>query len=103
MLESLQLPILVVALVVMSWAVVRLSLMSSAKSQGDFEIPAEVLRWQTDLKQLSLDLQTELDEKMSAVSELSQAYEQARERLSMLILRAEALEHGDEDRRRLSA
>jgi hypothetical protein len=108
MLELLQLPILVIALVVMSWAVVRLSSRTTPKAANGCEIPAEVLRWQTDLKRLSQELQLELDEKMSAVADLSEAYQQASERLNKLILRAEELEEGWEvrgqaDRGRLSA
>ena len=87
MMESLQLPILAAALVVMSWAVFRLN--SRAHS---LEVPPEVLHCQADLKRLSQELQSELDEKMAAVSALSQAYEQASQRLSNLILHAERLE-----------
>lgn len=109
MLELLQLPTLVVALVVMSWAVIRLSSASvnstSKKSQASFNVPPEVLQWQTDLRRLSEELQSELDEKMSAVAALSAAYEQASERLSDLILRAEELEEElmEKEQRRLSA
>lgn len=112
MLESIQLPILVGALVVMSWAVVRLSsirLNSKAKPSANATLPAEVVRWQADLKRLSQELQLELDEKMAAVAALSEAYVQASERLSDLILRAEEvgveLEEvvGEEEQRRMSA
>ncbi|MDX1929661.1 MAG: hypothetical protein SFV81_24250 [Pirellulaceae bacterium] len=109
MLELLQLPTLVVALVVMSWAVFRLSSMSRYSTQkaspAAFDAPPEVVRWQADLRRLSEELQCELDEKMSAVSALSEAYEQASERLSSLILRAEELEEKLEqaEPRRLSA
>ncbi len=93
MLESIQLPILVGALVVMSWAVVRLSSIkanSKTKPTADsVNVPAEVVRWQADLKRLSQELQQELDEKMAAVAALSEAYVQASERLSDLVLRAE--------------
>lgn len=91
MLESLQLPILVVALVVMSWAVLRLYSAPKPTTRS-FDVPPEVARWQADLKRLSLELQSELDAKMEAVSALSAAYEQASERLSDLIRRAEELE-----------
>lgn len=84
MLESLQLPILVVALGVMSWAVIRLGMQAKGRAV-ELAIPAEVLRCQAELKQLTQDLQTELDEKMAAVHALSQAYEQASRRLSDLI------------------
>jgi flagellar basal body-associated protein FliL len=81
MLELLQLPTLVVALVVMSWAVIRLSSASSSSTskegQNSFKAPPEVLQWQADLRRLSEELQSELDEKMSAVAALSAAYEQA--------------------------
>lgn len=109
MLELLQLPTLVVALLVMSWAVFRLSSMSlnstPKATQPAFDIPPAVARWQADLRRLSEELQCELDEKMSAVSALSEAYEQASERLSSLILRAEELEETLEqaEPRRLSA
>ena len=108
MLELLQLPTLVVALVVMSWAVIRLtsaSANSTSKKSRAFEVPPEVLQWQADLRRLSEELQSELDEKMSAVAALSQAYEQASERLSDLILRAEELEEElvEQEQRRLSA
>ena len=109
MLELLQLPTLVVALVVMSWAVFRLSSMSqnSSKkaSQAAFDVPPEVARWQADLRRLSEELQCELDEKMSAVATLSAAYEQASGRLSELILRTEELEEqvAEREQRRLSA
>lgn len=89
MMESLQLPILVVALVVMSWAVIRLSMQAKNRS-ADSAIPAEVLRCQAELKQLTQDLQMELDEKLAAVNALSQAYEQASRRLSDLIEEARA-------------
>lgn len=104
MIESLQLPILVVALVVMSWAVLRLS-SRTTPLKSSFDVPAEALRWQADLKRLSQELQLELDEKMAAVSALSEAYEKASERLSSLILRAEEIEDSLEqsERRRLSA
>ena len=82
--ESLQLPILIAALGVMSWAVIRLSMQAKARTV-ESAIPAEVLRCQAELKQLTQDLQTELDEKMAAVNALSQAYEQASRRLSDLI------------------
>ncbi len=84
MLESLQLPILVAALAIMSWAVIRLSMQAKPRAT-DSAIPAEVLRCQAELKQLAQDLQTELDEKMAAIHALSQAYEQACRRLSDLI------------------
>ena len=108
MLELLQLPTLVVALVVMSWAVIRLtsaSANSTSKKSRAFEAPPEVLQWQADLRRLSEELQSELDEKMSAVAALSAAYEQASERLSDLILRAEELEEElvEQEQRRLSA
>jgi hypothetical protein len=110
MLELLQLPILVAALVVMSWAIVRLSSRTNQKAASVCEIPTEVLRWHADLKRLSRELQLELDEKMSAVSALSEAYDQASERLGNLILRAAELEEefgrkdrGQADRGRLSA
>ena len=103
MLELLQIPILVVALVVISWAVLRLSSRAQAAARS-FDIPPEVLRWQTDLKRLSQELQIELDDKMSAVSELSKAYEAASARLSDLILRSEELgEDLGQEQRRLSA
>jgi len=102
MMELLQLPILVVALVVMSWAVVRL-LTHTAAAGTVLEVPPEVLRWQADLKRLSQELQGELDEKMAAVSALSQAYEQASQRLNDLIQEAdqlsEELENSDRIRR----
>ena len=109
MLELLQLPTLVVALVVMSWAVIQLSSASSSSTskegQNSFKTPPEVLQWQADLRRLSEELQSELDEKMSAVAALSAAYEQASERLSDLILRAEELEEElvEQEQRRLSA
>ena len=90
MMDSLQLPILAVALVVMGWAVWRLS--SATKGAISLDVPPEVLAWQADLKRLSQELQFELDEKMAAVSDLSLAYEQASQRLSNLILRAESLQ-----------
>ncbi len=88
MMESLQLPILVIALVVMSWAVIRLGL-GAKPAASQLEVPSQVLRWQADLKRLSVELQAELDEKMAAVTALSQAYEQASQRLSSLIDEAE--------------
>ena len=91
MMESLQLPILAAALVVMSWAVIRLS-SRATPTASSLDVPTEVLRWQADLKQLSRELQAELDEKMAAVSALSQAYEQASQCLSSLIQHAEQLE-----------
>jgi biopolymer transport protein ExbB/TolQ len=109
MLDLLQLPTLVVALLVMSWAVLRLSSVSlnstSKASQNAFDVPPEVVRWQADLRRLSEELQSELDEKMSAVTTLSAAYEQASERLSDLIERAEELEEElvEKALRRLSA
>ncbi len=84
MMESLQLPILVAALGVMSWAVIRLGMHTKGRVAGS-AIPAEVLECQAELKQLTRDLQKELDEKMAAVHALSQAYEQASRRLSDLI------------------
>ena len=104
MMESLQLPILAVALVVMSWAIVRLNILATTAAIP-LDVPPELLHWQADLTRLSQELQTELDEKMAAVSALSQAYEQASQRLSSLILRAERLEEelGQDERIRLSA
>lgn len=104
MMESLQLPILAIALVVMSWALLRLSSLTAAAAIP-LDVPPDVLHWQANLERLSQELQSELDEKMSAVSSLSQAYEQASQRLSNLILRAERLEEelGQNERIRLSA
>ena len=104
MMESLQLPILAVALVVMSWALLRLNSLPAAAAIP-LEVPPEVLQWQANLKLVSQELQSELDEKMAAVSALSQAYEQASQRLSNLILRAERLEEelGQNEQIRLSA
>ncbi len=104
MMESLQLPILAVALVVMSWALLRLNSLPAATAIP-LEVPPDVLQWQANLKLLSQELQSELDEKMAAVSALSQAYEQASQRLSNLILRAERLEEelGQNEQIRLSA
>lgn len=104
MMESLQLPILAVALVVMSWAILRLNSLST-DAAIPLEVPPDVLQWQANLKRLSQELQSELDEKMAAVSALSQAYEQASQRLSNLILRAERLEEelGQNEQIRLSA
>jgi hypothetical protein len=91
MMESLQLPILAAALVVMSWAVIRLS-SRATPTTSSLDVPTEVLRWQADLKQLSRELQAELDEKMTAVSALSQSYEEASLRLGSLIQQAKQLE-----------
>ncbi len=104
MLDQLQLPILVVALMVTSWAVVRLlSMRSRAESVSNAPIPAEVLQWQRDLKRLSADLQRELDEKMEAVAALSEAYESASARLRGLIQNAEAIQELSGEARRRSA
>ena len=103
--DSLQLPILAAALVVMSWAVMRLSFRTKKPVTSSVDVPPEVLRWQADLKQLSRELQEELDEKMAAVRTLSQAYEQASLRLGKLIQQAEKLdgEIAEDVRVRLSA
>jgi hypothetical protein len=100
MIESLQLPVLIAALAVMSWAVARLS-WQAKPSQNPLEIPVEVLHWQAELRNLSQELQAELDEKMAAVSALSQAYEQATERLSDLIQLAERVEQDLETQKQL--
>jgi hypothetical protein len=104
MMESLQLPILAIALIVMSWAIMRLN-SSAASAAIPLDVPPEVLQWRADIKRLSQELQSELDEKMAAVSALSQAYEQASHRLSSLIHRAERLEAelGRDEQIRLSA
>ncbi len=104
MLDQLQLPILVVALMVTSWAVIRLlSIGSRAESVSNAPIPTEVLQWQRDLKRLSADLQRELDEKMEAVAALSEAYESASTRLRGLIQNAEAIQELSGEARRRSA
>ena len=102
--ESLQLPILAAALVVMSWAVIRLS-SRTTPATSSLDVPPEVLRWQADLEQLSRELQAELEEKMAAVGTLSQAYEQASLHLGKLIQQAEKLdeEFAEDERVRLSA
>ena len=97
MFESLQLPILVAALVVLSWAVLRLIRTANVRAVTPTAIPTEVLRCQAELKQLTRDLQIELDEKMAAVHALSQAYEQASRRLSALIDQAREIAPQDDE------
>lgn len=91
MMELLQLPILVVALVVMSWAFMRLNSRFTTAADSR-EVPTEVLRWQAELTRISQELQCELDAKMAAVSALSEAYAQASRRLGNLIRQAEQME-----------
>ena len=104
MIETLQLPVLVSALAVMSWAVVRLNSPAKPEPNG-LKIPQEVLRWQADLKNLSRELRAELDEKLEAVSALSRAYEEASQRLSELIEQARRVEAdlGAQQQPRMSA